>query len=88
MKKYSEEIIKDVHDKRFRNLRLRCREDLYSYNYTATNFTWFLGNLSIVVDGCLKNNVTPIISWIQHDAEAYATEEDRKTYAWQRMRDI
>ncbi|KAJ7321513.1 hypothetical protein OS493_034568 [Desmophyllum pertusum] len=54
MKKYSEENIKDVHDKGFRNLRLRCRADLYSYNYTATNFTWFLGNLTIVVDDCLK----------------------------------
>lgn len=83
MKKYSEQNIKDVRDKGFKNLRLRCRADLYSYNYTATNFTWFLGNLTTVVDHCLKHNVIPIVSWIHHHAEAHATEEDRNAYvAW------
>ena len=83
MKKYSEQNIIDVHEKGFRNLRLRCRADLYSNDYTATNFTWFLGNLTTVVDHCLKHKVIPIISWIHHHAEAYATEKDREAYvAW------
>lgn len=83
MKKYSEQNIEDVCDKGFKNLRLRCRADLYSYDYTATNFTWFLGNLTTVVDHCLNHKVIPIVSWIHHDAEAYATEEDHDAYvAW------
>lgn len=83
MKKYSEQNIKDVSKKGFRNLRLRCRADLYSYDYTATKFTWFLGNLTTVVDHCLKHKVIPIVSWIHHHAEAYATEKDRDAYvAW------
>ena len=39
MRHYSEQIIKDVRDKGLSNLRLRCRADLYSYNYSAANFT-------------------------------------------------
>ncbi|KAL9985175.1 hypothetical protein ACROYT_G007545 [Oculina patagonica] len=81
--KYSEQNIIDVRAKGFRNLRLRCRADLYSYNYSATNFTLFLKNLTIVVDHCLKHKVIPIISWIHHKAEAYATEKDHDAYvAW------
>lgn len=76
MRHYSEQIIKDVRDKGFSNLRLRCKEDLYYYNYSAANFTRFLNNLARVVDHCLKHDVIPIISWVHHDAEAYATEED------------
>ena len=45
-KHYSEQIIKDVRDKGFSKLRLRCRADFYSYNYSAANFTRFLNNLS------------------------------------------
>ena len=83
MAKYSEKNVEDVHDKGFTNLRLRCRADLYSYDYTAANFTWFLGNLTTVVDHCLKHEVMPIISWIHHHAEAYATKEDHDAYvAW------
>lgn len=83
MKKYSEQNIIDVQAKNFTNLRLRCRADLYSYDYTATNFTWFLGNLSTVVDHCINNKVIPIISWIHHHAEACASENDRIAYvAW------
>ena len=83
MAKYSEQNIIDVRNKNFSNLRLRCRADLYSYDYTATNFTWFLGNLTTVVDHCLKNKVIPIISWIHHHAEAFASEDDRVAYvAW------
>lgn len=83
MKKYSEQNIIDVSAKGFKNLRLRCRADLYSYDYTAANFTWFLGNLTTVVDHCLKHKVIPIISWIHHHAEAYATDKDRDAYvAW------
>jgi hypothetical protein len=36
--------------------------------------------LTVVVDKCLQVGVAPIISWIHHDAEAYATEEDLKNY--------
>jgi len=83
MKKYSEKDIKDVRAKKFSNLRIRCRADLYSYDYTATNFTWFLGNLTTVVDHCLVNKVFPIISWIHHHAEAYASKDDHVAYvAW------
>ena len=83
MKKYSEQNIEDVRAKGFKNLRLRCRADLYSYDYTATNFTWFLGNLTTVVDHCLKHKFIPIVSWIHHHAEAYATQEDHDAYvAW------
>ena len=80
MRHYSEQIIKDVRDKGFSNLRLRCRADLYSYNYSAANFTRFLNNLARVVDHCLKHDVIPITSWVHHDAEAYATEEDFEAY--------
>ena len=79
-KKYSEQNIIDVHEKGFSNLRLRCRADLYSYNYSAVNFTWFLGNLTTVVDYCLKHDVIPIISWIHHQAEACAMKEDFIAY--------
>ena len=79
-KKYSEQNIIDVHEKGFSNLRLRCRADLYSYNYSAVNFTWFLGNLTTVVDYCLKHDVIPIISWIPHQAEACAMKEDFIAY--------
>lgn len=83
MKKYSEQNIKDVRDKGFKNLRLRCRADLYSYNYTATKFTWFLKNLTTVVDHCLKHKVIPIVSWIHHHAEVCATQKDHDAYvAW------
>ena len=80
LKKYSEQNIIDVHEKGFSNLRLRCRADLYSYNYSAVNFTWFLGNLTTVVDYCLKHDVIPIISWIHHQAEACAMKEDFIAY--------
>ena len=80
MKKYSEKNIEDIHDKGFRNLRIRCDAELYS---SKVEFQWFLGNLTTIVDGCLKHDVIPIISWIHHHAEAYATEEDHDAYvAW------
>lgn len=83
IKKYSEKNIKDVRAKKFSNLRIRYRADLYSYDYTATNFTWFLGNFATVVGHCLANKVIPIISWIFHHAEAYASKDDRVAYvAW------
>ena len=80
MRKYSEQNIIHVRAKNFTNLRLRCRADLYSYNYTATNFTWFLCNLTTVVDHRLQHNVIPIISWIHHHAEAFASEDDDEAY--------
>ena len=78
--KYSEQNIIDVRAKNFTNLRLRCRADLYSYDYTAPNFTWFLGNLTTTVDHCLKHNVIPIVSWVHHHAEAFASEDDHNAY--------
>lgn len=80
LKEYSVQNIKDVNEKGFTNLRLRCRADLYSYNYSAVNFTWFLGNLTTIVDDCLKHKVIPIISWIHHEAEVCAAENDYTAY--------
>ena len=80
LKKYSEQNIIDVHEKGFSNLRLRCRADLYSYDFSTVEFKRFLGSLTTVVDDCLKHDVIPIISWIHHHAEAYATEKDRVAY--------
>ncbi|CAH3144299.1 unnamed protein product, partial [Pocillopora meandrina] len=80
LKKYSEQNIIDVHEKGFSNLRLRCRADLYSYDFSTVEFKRFLGSLTTVVDDCLKHDLIPIISWIHHHAEAYATEKDRVAY--------
>lgn len=80
MKKYSEQNIRDVHEKGFSNLRLRCRADLYSYDYSTVKFKQFLSDLTTVVDHCLKHDVIPIISWVHHQAEACAMEKDFKAY--------
>ena len=77
---YKSKNIEDVFSKGFRNVRLRSRADLYAPPYNAVNFTWFLGNLTIVVDKCLETGIAPIISWIHHEAEAYAREDDRQNY--------
>lgn len=34
----------------------------------------------MVVDDCIRVDVAPIISWEHHQAEAYATEEERELY--------
>ncbi|XP_032228364.2 uncharacterized protein LOC5504203 [Nematostella vectensis] len=78
--KYHQRNIQDVLEKGFRNLRLRSRADLYEAPYNNTQFSWFLGNLTIVVDDCIKVGVVPIISWVHHKAEAFATEQDRINY--------
>ena len=36
--------------------------------------------MTAVVDKCLEVGVAPIISWISHQAEACATEDDRRNY--------
>ena len=79
---YQPQNIQDVYDKGFLNLRLRVRADLYCPPYDNDNilFQWFLNRLEEVVDRCLEVGVAPIISWIHHKAEAYATEEDRQNY--------
>ena len=79
LKKYLEQNTIDVHEKGFSNLWFRCRADLYSYDFSAVNFTWFLGNLT-TVNHCLKHDVIPIISWIPHQAEACAMKEDFIAY--------
>lgn len=73
--KYNKTNIKDVKDAGFNNLRLRCRTDLDGYNMTV-----FLDNLETVVDDCIAEEVAPIISWINHEAEANGTETDRENY--------
>ena len=78
--KYRAKNIEDIYRKGFRNVRLRSRADLYSPPYDSINFAWFLGNLTVVVDKCLETGVAPIISWIHHHAEAYASEGDRRNY--------
>lgn len=74
-KKYHRTNIEDVYDSEFRNLRIRCRADLEGLNMTI-----FLDNLETVVDDCLDIGISPIISWIHHEAEAYGTEEQRDDY--------
>ena len=82
--KYRTKNIKDIYDKGFRNLRLRCRADLYDA-YNTTRFTIFLEKLGEVVDECIRQKIAPIISWIHHTAEGYATERDRQNYLdWSR----
>ncbi|XP_078374697.1 uncharacterized protein LOC144658201 isoform X2 [Oculina patagonica] len=77
---YKDKNIEDIYSKNFRNVRLRCRADLYSAPYNNPAFTEFLNSLTKVVDKCLEVGVAPIISWIHHHAEAYATDEDRQNY--------
>jgi len=87
LEKYHNKNVKDVYDRGLRNLRLRSRADLYTAPYNDSKFAWFLGNLTIVVDKCLETGVVPIISWIHHHAEAFATEADRENYVtwWTRV---
>ena len=80
LSKYNDRNIKDIYLKGFRNVRLRSRADLYSPPYNSEKFIWFLRNLTAVVDKCLEVGVAPIISWINHRAEACATEDDRRNY--------
>ena len=75
LSKYHTQNIIDIAKKGFRNVRLRSRADLHSPPFNS-----FLKDLEKVVDDCLDNNVVPIISWINHKAEAYATKKDRKAY--------
>ena len=83
LSQYNDRNIDDIFSKGFRNVRLRSRADLYSPPYNSIHFTWFLRNLTAVVDKCLQVGVAPIISWIHHHAEAYASEKDRRNYvAW------
>lgn len=80
LSKYNAKNIEDVYLKGFRNVRLRSRADLYSPPYNSVDFTWFLANLTVVVDKCIETGVAPIISWINHHAEANATKQDRRNY--------
>lgn len=87
--KYNGKNIEDIYNRGFRNVRLRSRADLYTAPYNNTSFAWFLGNLTIVVDKCLQVGVVPIISWIHHHAEAFASESDRQNYItwWTKVAD-
>ena len=79
--KYNSKNIEDIYDRGFRNVRLRVRPRIYSTPYEDDiEFTWFLNNLTMVVDDCIRVGVAPIISWENHQAEAYATEEERGYY--------
>ena len=84
---YNRQNIQDIYDRGFRNVRLRARADLYDAPYNDAKFEEFLTKLEKVVDDCLDIRVTPIISWIHHDAEARASEQDRKNYVswWTRV---
>jgi hypothetical protein len=77
---YNPKNIQDVYDRGFRNLRLRCRPEPYQKQYNSRNFIRFLDKLAEVVDKCIEVGVAPIISWENHEAEAYATEEERDLY--------
>ena len=80
VKNFNAQNIQDVYDRGFRNLRLRCRAGPYQKDYNSDKFMMFLNKLEEVVDECIKVGVAPIISWINHEAEAYATEEERELY--------
>ena len=83
LSKYNDRNIEDISLKGFTNVRLRSRADLYSPPYNSTDFSYFVKNLTVAVDKCLEVGVAPIISWINHRAEAYASEDDRKDFvAW------
>ena len=78
---YDPQNIQDIYDRGFHNVRLRCRpEKVYNPPYEEIEFTWFLDNLTMVVDDCIRIDVAPIISWEHHQAEAHATEEERELY--------
>ena len=53
---------------------------MYVAPYEEANFTEFLNKLEEVVDKWLEVGVTPIISWIHHEAEARANEDDQLNY--------
>lgn len=78
--KYNDKNIQDIHSKNFRNVRLRSRADLYPAPYNSADFSTFLASLSRVVDKCIEVGIAPIVSWIHHRAEAWATEDDRTNY--------
>lgn len=80
LSKYNSQNIKDVSNAGFRHLRLRSRADLYDAPYNDTKSETFFTNLTSVVDDCIKENVFPVITWIHHAAEAYATEDDMQNY--------
>ncbi|EDO40952.1 predicted protein [Nematostella vectensis] len=83
LSKYNAQNIDDVYARGFRNLRLRCNAELYKAPYTDSAFDDFLTSLATVVDKCIQVGVTPIISWIHHQDEAFATEQARLNYvAW------
>ena len=79
LKKYNTQNIIDLIDNGFDNLRLRCNGSRHDVN-NATRFEDFLGMLEGVVDDMLANNATPIISWLNQQAEACAAESDRVNY--------
>ncbi|XP_063405507.1 cellulase/esterase CelE-like [Mytilus trossulus] len=81
-KKYNKKNLADIYERGFRNVRLRCRADLDNLNMAV-----FLDNLETVVNDCLATNIAPIISWIHHEAEAFATELHRTNYLkwWRRV---
>ncbi len=85
--KYRTDNIKDIYDKGFRNVRLRCLAQEYDDGYDTTKFMNFLDRLTEVVDECIERDVAPIISWIHHAAEARANETDRQNYIdwWTRV---
>ena len=78
--RYYPQNIQDVYDRGFRNLRLRCRPEVYQKPYDGSDFTRFLDKLTEVVDKCIEVGVAPIISWENHKAEAYATEKEHELY--------
>lgn len=85
LSKYNAKNIEDVYSAGFRNLRLRCRADLYTVPYTDAKFASFLNDLETVVDKCISEKVFPVISWIHHEAEAFATDDDLDNYlSWWR----
>ena len=76
---YSTQNVIDLVDNGFDNLRLRCNASRHDVT-NETMFDSFLSDLEQIVDDLLVNNATPIISWLNQQAEACAAERDRVNY--------
>ena len=79
MRKYNEDNVIHVKEAGFGNLRLRSSGSIHTTE-NATVFNEFLDNLETVVDDCIRHGITPIISWLHHDAEIHPSEAYRQQY--------
>ena len=79
MNKYNEQNLIHVSEEGFSNLRLRSNGSIHTVENEGV-FNEFLDNLETVVDDCIRHGITPIISWLHHDAEIHPSEAYRQQY--------